>query len=588
MRHFQSWLVPAALGACAALVIGAMTWLTFGTLHSERERSLAESRADLQERTRLALWRMDSLGAALLLDESTWPDTPSRLPVVERFVYSSEGSLVAPTDTEKSTLLKDQLGTGSNALTCLRLIAKVPEAPTIPDATQMGQSALNPNNDKRQQLDWGNQQVASWVEQSVRSKAVASTLNRNSSSKLSNYSYQQQEATQEEKEVDVIQKQNDELADIAANDDDASQPSDVVVQVEEQNQAARTEAIATQPRVSWLEGRLYLVRRVQNPIDGNFFDGAWIDHEALSQLLLKEADDLFATATLIPSEGPRGDGMELASFPFRLELPAPVRGAFQPDRATLVSLGTAWAAALFALLATTVLVRGVMQLSERRASFVSAVTHELRTPLTTFRLYSDMLGTGAVKEEKRSHYLHVLSTEADRLSHLVENVLAFSRIERGSARSKPGVVSATDLLEPLRERFEARLGNAGLSLEIRIEDEGPIKADKAAVEHVLFNLIDNAAKYASGSEPALVTISTHQVGHHLDIAVTDYGPGIPPHEQKRVFKAFHKSARDAAETKPGVGLGLALSRRLAERMQGELRCEPMPAGCRFVLRLPMA
>jgi signal transduction histidine kinase len=233
-----------------------------------------------------------------------------------------------------------------------------------------------------------------------------------------------------------------------------------------------------------------------------------------------------------------------------------------------------------------VLVRGVMRLSERRASFVSAVTHELRTPLTTFRLYSDMLETGAVKPEKRGEYLRVLSREADRLSHLVENVLAFSRIERGNARSNVRDAPIRDLLEQSRERLEARLGTAGLTLEMDGLCEAKVRADTAAVEHILFNLIDNAAKYAAAGDPPVVKIHARESGRFVEIIVSDHGPGIPVSEHGRIFRAFHKSAREAAESKPGVGLGLALSRRLAREQGGDLECSGTGKGACFLLRLP--
>jgi signal transduction histidine kinase len=251
-------------------------------------------------------------------------------------------------------------------------------------------------------------------------------------------------------------------------------------------------------------------------------------------------------------------------------------------------LWVAWAAVTLAVLTSSLLVRGVMRLSERRASFVSAVTHELRTPLTTFRLYSEMLESGAVKEEKRGDYLRVLSREADRLAHLVENVLAFSRIERGNARSTVREVAAGDLLERSRERLEARLATAGLSLEMDSACALRVRVDTAAVEHILFNLIDNAAKYAAHGDPPVVTIHVRSAGRIIEIVVGDHGPGIPPAERARIFQAFHKSAREAAESQPGVGLGLALSRRLAKAQGGELVCADAIHGACFILRLPAA
>src|SRR5439155_15089133 len=102
-----------------------------------------------------------------------------------------------------------------------------------------------------------------------------------------------------------------------------------------------------------------------------------------------------------------------------------------------VSLSIAWLCALLAAGAVAALLLGAVRLSERRGAFVSAVTHELRTPLTTFRMYAEMLAGGMVPDEaRRRHYLETLRIEADRLSHLVENVLSYARLERGVSRSR--------------------------------------------------------------------------------------------------------------------------------------------------------
>ena len=85
----------------------------------------------------------------------------------------------------------------------------------------------------------------------------------------------------------------------------------------------------------------------------------------------------------------------------------------------------------------------------------------------------------------------------------------------------------------------------------------------------------------------MVKIHTLTNSRHLEIMVTDSGPGIPVSERRRIFRAFHKSAREAAESRPGVGLGLALSRRLAKSLGGGLDCVDAAQGARFVLRLPL-
>jgi signal transduction histidine kinase len=340
-------------------------------------------------------------------------------------------------------------------------------------------------------------------------------------------------------------------------------------------------------RPIWIGDELFLLRQFSDGAEKGV-QGVWLDQHLLQRKLLDGVADLLPRADLVRVVGIVQDPLALASFPLLL-----VRNEIAAVAGSTISgpLLIGWIAVLLALLTASFLVHGVMRLSERRASFVSAVTHELRTPLTTFRLYSDMLESGAVREEKRGDYLRVLSREADRLSHLVENVLSFSKIERGSARSVVRESTVADLLEPMRERLEARLATAGLTLEMQATPtaaDARIRVDAAAVEHILFNLIDNAAKYAAAGTPTVVGLHATTTARHLEIRVTDHGPGIPASERARIFRAFHKSAREAAESRPGVGLGLALSRRLATSLRGTLRCTDSKHGATFLLTLPLA
>ncbi|HEX7261441.1 MAG TPA: ATP-binding protein, partial [Luteolibacter sp.] len=133
----------------------------------------------------------------------------------------------------------------------------------------------------------------------------------------------------------------------------------------------------------------------------------------------------------------------------------------------------------------------------------------------------------------------------------------------------------------------ARLATAGMVLEMDAVCPLRVRVDAAAVEHILFNLVDNAAKYAAAGDPPKVGIHVRKSGARVEILVADHGPGIPVGERRRIFRAFHKSAREAAESRPGVGLGLALSRRLAKSIGGTLECIDSEKGACFVLRLAL-
>lgn len=544
--------VWAVLVVCAAMIVGAMAWLTRSVMQAEHDRSHAESKARLEERIRLSLWRMDSVAAALVIEENqrvfipgvTPPENPlarGRFTVGVDSAVSPEGDLSAE-DLERLRSALDGQGISIFPNVCAAVHADNQWGANFDYVEKNPQGQVAVQQELTQQASY--QLARNTNERAMRGKVINEAV-----SKAGPY----QQRAEPEPQV-----------------------------------ALEASTGGFQP--TWLGGEPFLLRQMRTQGMVTAIQGVWLDADSFRKTLLDEIKDLLPNAELEPTTPSEGEAaaMELASFPWLLT-PGEKAQADPAMRGPVVtSLGVGWLAVAVALIAGMALVRGVMRLSERRASFVSAVTHELRTPLTTFRLYSDMLASGAVEDEaKRSGYFRTMRREADRLSHLVENVLSFSRIERKTGNAKIVDVGVARLLEGLRERFEERLAGAGLKLWIGVEGEVVARADAVAVEHVLFNLIDNAAKYAAESKPPEVRITATAVKGRVEIEVADYGPGIPASERGRVFRAFHKSAAEAAHSQPGVGLGLALSRRLARGMGGELECRDGP-GARFVLVLPSA
>ncbi len=341
----------------------------------------------------------------------------------------------------------------------------------------------------------------------------------------------------------------------------------------------------------WVDGRLLLVRKVS--VDGNsVFQGCWLDWEVLEGRLTEEVSDLLPEARLVPATDrvAEDDPFMLRSIPAVLKpgaIPAVAAGSLTQVE---LSLLLAWIGMVVAALAAATLLHGVLRLSERRASFVSVVTHELRTPLTTFRLYTDLLRDRGNEPDKRERYVDTLSSESGRLAQLVENVLAYSRIERGKTAVEPAPVQLGTMLDRLRPCLDERAVRAGMEIEWS-EDPGHLGrvviAQEAVVGQVLTNLVDNACKYAHNAEHPAVQVTTQVSGRRLGIRVRDFGPGIAARERGLLFEPFRKLARDAAGTKPGIGLGLALSRRLARELGGDLvveSCDDGSGAC-FVLWL---
>ena len=327
--------------------------------------------------------------------------------------------------------------------------------------------------------------------------------------------------------------------------------------------------------------------------DDALFRGFVLDWPALHDRLLLEIRDLFPDARLERGTSGQVDealGRRLANLPVTLiaepEPPARATGV-TPARA---ALGIAWLAALVAAVAVGVTLRKSIDLGERRRRFVSAVTHELRTPLTTFQMYSEMLADGVVPTEKeRGEYLQTLKEESKRLSTMVEGVLDHARLEqrRGPRHTESMTLGA--LLSRLKPPLERRVESTPMTLAVENDGpaESPVVVDAEAVGQILGNLVDNAAKYANGTQGSTIHLGAKAANGSLVLTVRDHGPGIPRERAAAIFEPFDRGGRDPSDPVPGVGLGLALARGLARDLGGELTLEsPADGGARFRLELP--
>jgi signal transduction histidine kinase len=343
----------------------------------------------------------------------------------------------------------------------------------------------------------------------------------------------------------------------------------------------------------WIGDRLILARRV----DGNgaaAMQGCWLNWPALKKRLLNEADGLLPGADLVRADGAAADDPSrmLAGLPVRLvvnETPAP--GGVNPTLGWALWMG--WGAVGIAVIAAAALLHGVMTLSERRAAFVSSVTHELRTPLTTFRMYAEMLARGMVPDaSRRQEYFHTLQREAERLTLLVENVLAYARLERGRRPQCQDRITLKSLFERIGPRLTHRAAQADMKCDLRLgvhAAEQEFVTDQSVVEQILFNLVDNASKYAREATDRQIHVEGSRDGEWMKLVVRDHGPGIEQRKWGRAPQAFGKSAQQSAETAPGVGLGLALCRRLARQLGGRLEVGGANGGgAEVTLLLPIA
>ena len=179
-------------------------------------------------------------------------------------------------------------------------------------------------------------------------------------------------------------------------------------------------------------------------------------------------------------------------------------------------------------------------------------------------------------EATKAEYVGFMASETDRLARLVSRVLDFARSER------PGrEVAPVDLADPVREverDLAGLLADAGFSLEVDLTDGRRVLADRDAAKQILLNLVENAVKYASRAGNRAITVRSAPDGAHTLLTVTDHGPGVPDAEKDRIFADFYRSGEELTRETTGVGIGLALVRRLAEAMGGAVSVGDTPGG----------
>jgi two-component sensor histidine kinase len=342
-------------------------------------------------------------------------------------------------------------------------------------------------------------------------------------------------------------------------------------------------------RKFWIDDRLLLARRIGHNGKEHVV-GCWMDWPKIRSELKDKISDLLPNAELRPvvDEKDREEPGMLVTLPVRLE-PGKVEPTVGLDaQAAILPLSIAWAGILLAGISVAVLLGGVLALSERRTTFATAVTHELRTPLTSMRMYTEMLSDGMITDEqKREEYLTTLHGETIRLCDLVENVLSFGKMESKGAAAEKEDVTVDGLIERLLPRIEERAQDAGMELVVDAGEAArsvKLNIHKTGIEQVIVNLVDNACKYASGAEDRRIHLELRPNGRGAEFSVRDHGPGIDPAETGRIFQPFFKASKDSAGTKGGVGLGLALSRRIAKKNGGDLVYRPAEGGgARFIL-----
>lgn len=213
--------------------------------------------------------------------------------------------------------------------------------------------------------------------------------------------------------------------------------------------------------------------------------------------------------------------------------------------------------------------RAQLKLARKKDDFISAVSHELRTPLTSLRMYSEMLEKNWIKsEDKLNEYYRSMRQESERLSRLIENVLDFSRIQRGRKKYSFEAGDINRCIGSVVEMMRPYAAQAGFTIETQLGELEQTAFDADAVTQIVVNLIDNAVKYARDAEDKTIIVRTARADGSVIIEIEDHGPGIPARHRKKVFEEFYRLGPESTRETTGTGLGLALVHRFAKAHRG--------------------
>jgi signal transduction histidine kinase len=230
-----------------------------------------------------------------------------------------------------------------------------------------------------------------------------------------------------------------------------------------------------------------------------------------------------------------------------------------------------------------------VRLARQRTSFVANVSHELKTPLTSIRMFAEMLRDGRQGDpEKQKHYLDVMTAETERLTRLINNVLDFSRMERGEKRYNMKRCDLVGLARDVIESQRTRLEQNGFEVSITTRAGGlAVSADEEAIKQTLVNLLSNAEKYSP--ETKRIEVELGREGGRAMVSVSDRGIGIPPGEVRNIFDEFYRVDDSLTSEVKGAGLGLTIARKIIADHDGDIRYSVREGGgSTFTILLPLA
>ena len=228
------------------------------------------------------------------------------------------------------------------------------------------------------------------------------------------------------------------------------------------------------------------------------------------------------------------------------------------------------------------------QAEKRRSEFIANISHELRTPMTTIAGFADGILDGTIPPEQERKYLTSIRDETRRLSRLVREMLSITQAKARAANPTSRTnFDLTELVLQILLSFESRATKKNLDVDPQLPDDHlMVRADRDAITQVIYNLLDNAVKFASPD--SCLVIKLYKDDGKAYVSVKDRGETIPPEDLPFIFDRFHKSDRSRSMDKDGMGLGLYLVKTIINSHDEDIAVKSENGETEFVFTLPLA
>jgi signal transduction histidine kinase len=229
-----------------------------------------------------------------------------------------------------------------------------------------------------------------------------------------------------------------------------------------------------------------------------------------------------------------------------------------------------------------------LRLNKLKSEFISNVSHELKSPLTSIHMMTEMLHHKRVEnEERKAEYYSAMLEDSEHLSHLIDNILDFSRIDEDRKKYEFIDLDLDKLIREFIKSIQEMIRESGFEISYSCPDKvSVIRADRNAFLQVLYNLVDNAIKFSGTSRK--IDINLVYMDNEIQLSVKDYGIGISMKDQEKIFERFYRVLESQRSGIRGSGIGLTIVKKIVEDHGGYLALDSRPGkGSMFIVRIPV-